>query len=77
MRESGTPSPTAATTPAPSLCGMTPPSGSGTPNQPERFFVSCGLTPDAFISTSSSPWPGRGTATSSTRSTSPASPNAV
>ena len=70
-REAGTPSPTASTTPAPSLCGVT---SAWRICGARRLFTSDGFTPDACRRTRTSPGPGAGSGTLVRRSTSRAGP---
>ncbi len=74
MRFGSTPSPTASTTPMPSLCGTMRGKGSCLLRRPARLFTSDGLTPDQRSRTRTSPGPGCGSGSSATVSTSAAGP---
>ena len=72
-RAGSTSAPTASIAPAPSWCGIWNPS-IGRAVVPPRALKSVGFTPEACTRTSTSPGPGSGRPTSSTRSTSRAAP---
>src|SRR5436190_898241 len=74
MRAASTPSPTASTKPAPSLCGTTRGNGIVDPSHPRRFFVSPGFTPESEMRTRTSPAPGTGAGISPVARTSAAGP---